>query len=157
MGMQVQLEPHDDGSVRILISGALDEVSDFEGLFSRIGSAAPVVLDLAGVERLNSIGVHRWIDALGPFSAERPTSVEACSYVVALQANCVANLFGQAVVRSTLAPYYCEGCRDTRMVLVTAEEAASRTGPVKHCPTCHAALAFDELDSYFDFLTEMRR
>lgn len=152
-GMTVRLEPHDDGSLTVLISGALDEAADFHGLFASLGEGAgTVVLDLAGVERLNSIGVHRWIDALGPFSAKRRILVQGCSYVVALQANCVANLFGSAEVRSTLAPYYCAGCRDTRMMNVTVEELALRTVPAKRCPTCDAALAFDELDSYFDFL-----
>lgn len=150
--MTTRLEPQDDGSTRIHLAGVIDEETDFAALWSRVDGAGAVELDLSGIERLNSIGVHRWIEAIGRFSANRSVTVVACSYVVALQANCVANLFGRSVVRSCHAPYYCPTCRESRMVLVSAEDVAGRTIPVKRCGACSTEMTFDELDNYFDFL-----
>ena len=129
----------------------MDEESDFNSTFSQMDSAA--VLNLEAIERLNSIGVHRWIEAIIAFSNKHKVTIEACSYVVALQANCVANLFGPARVVSTLAPYFCSSCNVNHTVLVTADEAAAAGGiPTRQCESCGAEMAFDELDNYFDFL-----
>jgi len=148
---KVRLEPQPEGRIRVYLAGAIDESSDFGQLFAQLGQSTRVVMDLSGVERVNSMGVNRWINAFTKLSSR--AEVEACSYVVALQAGCVANFFGEAAVRSTLAPYYCGGCRDTQMVLVTAEEIRAAGGvPAKTCPLCQGKMTFDEIDTYFSFL-----
>ena len=147
-----RVQRSNDGSLHVFITGSLDEDTDFESLFARLDTDS--VLNLSGIDRLNSLGVHRWMSAIGAFSKQRKVTIEACSYVVALQAACIANLFGSASVRSTLAPYYCSSCSDNRMVLVAASEVKDGIAPAKDCPTCNSVMVFDELDNYFGFLSE---
>jgi anti-anti-sigma regulatory factor len=152
--LDVRFQRQSDGLLVVFLSGAIDEQTDFMAVFPRIDSDA--VLNLSGIVRLNSVGVHRWLGEISTLSKEHHLVIEACSYVVALQAACVASLFGAATVRSTLAPYFCSSCNDARMVLITVSEVANGVAPVKHCSSCGGAMAFDELDTYFAFLTEGR-
>jgi hypothetical protein len=155
--LEANVQRHADGTLHVFLTGTMDEESDFDGVFARLDG--DVVLDLSGVRRVNSIGVHRWIEAISQFSREHDTAVEACSYVVALQAGCIANLFGSAKVRSTLAPYFCPSCNDSRTVNIAADEIEGKDAmpPAKRCPVCETVMAFDELDNYFDFLVGSER
>lgn len=150
--LRSKIEPADDGAVRVHLTGSIDESSDLDSAFAEVEGRC--ILDLEGVERINSMGIHRWIPVVARLAAENELTVERLSYPVALQANVVANLFGGAPVRSCLAPYFCNTCQDDRTALVTAEEVASANGaaPEKHCEVCNDPMEFDELDTYFLFL-----
>jgi len=150
--LDANIQRSDDGTLHVFLSGTIDEESDFEGIFSRLDAAT--LFNFEGIKRLNSIGVHRWIDAISTFSKEQKVTIEDCSYVVALQANCVANLFGEATISSCFAPYFCPTCKSNSNLVVTAEDVAAADGvpPAKKCETCQSTMAFDELDNYFDFL-----
>lgn len=138
------------GWLSVRLGGAIDEESDLAGLFDRLD--ADVVFDLAGVNRINSIGVLRWTPLIAKLAEKWLVVIESASYPLVLQANSVANFFGGAKVRSCLAPYRCPACQESQMVLVTAEEVAAGEPPAKRC-ACGGPLEFDELDSYFSFLT----
>jgi hypothetical protein len=147
-----KIEQTDDGAVRVCLSGSIDESSDLDGAFA--GVEGRCIVDLEGVERINSMGIHRWIPVIARLAKENEVVVERLSYPVALQANVVANLFGGAPVRSCLAPYFCNTCQDDRTAVVTAEEVAGADGaaPEKRCDVCSDPMEFDELDTYFLFL-----
>lgn len=138
--------------LRVTLSGVIDERSELTTVFAEISQET--ILDLSGVERLNSIGILRWVPAIEALSQRQKVRIEAISYAFALQANCVANLFGQAHVVSCMAPYFCAKCGGNQMVLVTRDElsegaAVPQKGP---CIACgNDQLEFDELDSYFAF------
>jgi hypothetical protein len=117
-----------------------------------------VVIDLIGIERVNSIGIHRWVTAIGPLSERHRVALERIPYPFVLGANAVANLFGNAQVLSCLAPYFCDRCGESRTeVVLTEEVVATGAAPARSCTTCGTALSFDELDTYFRFLRRPRR
>jgi len=137
------------GSLVIHLSGIIDESAQLNEIFA--GVDGDVVLELSGIERMNSMGVHHWIPIITSLSRRRRTVVEALSYAMVMQANCVANLLGSAEVRSCQVPYYCVACDSEQMLLVDAGEVRAANGgaPRKRCGTCAGELSFDEPDSYF--------
>lgn len=148
MRLEATIERGKADAVRVALSGVIDERAELESIFGRI--AADAVFDLGDVSRINSPGVLRWVSAMRDFTTQHRASIERVSYPMALQAICLKNLFPGAVVRSCLAPYFCETCGKSLQILVTAEEvSSSREPPRKRCPTCDSELDFDELDTYF--------
>ncbi|MCC6747540.1 MAG: anti-sigma factor antagonist [Deltaproteobacteria bacterium] len=145
-----------DGSLHLALAGAIDETCDLEAALASIDR--DVVIDVSAVDRMNSVGVHRWITTLDPLSRRHAVTIEACPYPMVLQANVVANFFGAAKVASCLAPYFCTACQQTPMLQLSAEEVGEAGGgpPEKPCPSCGGALTFDELESYFAFLDSAR-
>ena len=146
-----------DGTQLVTLVGSIDENADLEGVFSRF--TGDTTLNLRGVERVNSMGVHRWVPLITAFTARHRLIVEEISYALVQNANFVANLFGSATIRSCVAPYYCTACKDNCSVAVSAEEVAAHgfDPPPKRCVRCNSALEFDELDGYFAFFKSRSR
>jgi len=147
-----KIEQADDGAVRVHLSGSIDESADLDAAFT--GVEGRCIVSLEGIERINSMGIHRWIPVIARLASENELAFERLSYPVALQANVVANLFGGAKVLSCLAPYFCNTCQDDRTAVVTSEEIAASGGaaPEERCEVCNEPMEFDELDTYFLFL-----
>lgn len=136
--------------------GAIDENADLEGVFAQLTRDSR--FDMQAVERINSMGVHRWIPLVTRFSAAHQLAIEHISYALVQNANVVANLFGSARVTSCMAPYYCPKCKTNVTIGVSEEEvvAAQHQPPTKHCSGCGSVLEFDELDGYFQFFKTRR-
>lgn len=144
-----------DGTLRLTLHGALDERSDLGAIFGAVD--ADVTLNLRGVERINSLGIHKWVTAIGPLSEARRVRLEQIPYPLVLSANAVANLFGQATPVSCMAPYFCEPCGESRTEVVqTSEVSPTGAAPARSCSVCGGPLSFDELDTYFRFLRVRR-
>jgi hypothetical protein len=154
MGGQLQTRVARDaqGVLVVQVSGAIDEDTDLEPLARQL--AGPVKFHLAGVHRMNSIGALRWTRFMELVTLSTPAVVEALSYPLVMQANCVANFMGRAQVRSCMAPYFCAACRLSCEIEVTRADllTASGVAPAQRCPRCGGTLDFDELDSYFALL-----
>lgn len=148
-----RLEQRPDGRTTVMISGVIDETADLERLLGDLDGN--LALDLSGVQRINSIGVHRWIATIEELTAHRRVTVEAVPYTVGMQANYVANFFGRAEILSCLAPYACHHCDTSDALLIHRDEVTLRA-PTRWCPTCKRELDFDELDGYLDFLVRPR-
>jgi hypothetical protein len=147
-----------DGIGLVTLSGSIDENSDLAAVFA--GMTTDSVMNLQQVERVNSMGVHRWIPLVTQFTQQHRLVIEEISYALVQNANVVANLFGAAQLQSCMAPYYCARCKDNCTVKVTAAEVASagQLPPPKICPSCEQVMEFDELDGYFAFFkTRPRR
>lgn len=154
--LRAEVERLADGSLRVALRGALDESTDMAAAFA--GIDGDVVIDLIGIERVNSIGIHRWVPAIGALSERHRVTLERVPYPLVLGANAVANLFGSAKVASCLGPYFCDTCGESRTeVVLTEEVVATGTAPARTCRTCAKPLSFDELDTYFRFLRRPRR
>src|SRR5262245_43307807 len=96
--LRPSLKRNPDGSIHLSLEGAMDERSDFDGIFASLD--ADTTFNLRGVERVNSIGIHRWIPHVSRLSEERKVGIEEIPYPLVLGANSVANLFGQATLLS---------------------------------------------------------
>ena len=143
-----------DGKQHVSLGGAIDENADLEGMFSRLRGDA--IFNMQNVERVNSMGVHRWIPLVTKFSKQHRLVIEEISYALVQNANAVANLFGTGYVRSCMAPYYCAACKDNCTMTVGENEVVANTPPPKRCPKCSSPMEFDELDGYFTFFTKTR-
>jgi hypothetical protein len=149
--LQIAVEPQRDGITKLALSGIIAEDADLESIFA--GLSGDIALNLRDIERINSMGVRRWIPALAAASASRKIWLDDLSYPMVIQANCIFDLLSHAVVRSCMAPYYCAPCNRQEMSSVAAAEIRAKgTAPARTCSQCGGPLEFDELDGYFNFL-----
>jgi hypothetical protein len=150
--LSAKISRNDDGSICVFLAGAIDEHSDFDGVFRDLDRDA--TFNLEGIDRINSMGIRNWIASISRFTKQYKARIEALSYPVVMQAHCVANLFASARVRSCMAPYYCPACKANQMVVVSVDEIPEcpTEPPERRCSRCDALMEFDELDSYFRFL-----
>jgi hypothetical protein len=148
--LKSRVEQEADGRYRVTLAGSIDEESDLKSLFAKLDS--DTTFDLGDVERVNSMGIHLWIPEITALSSKHTVAIERIAYPMVLQANTVANLFGNATVNSCFAPYFCGSCQESFTLEVAAKDAADGVSPGRTCTTCNEELEFDELDSYFYFL-----
>jgi anti-anti-sigma regulatory factor len=137
------------------LAGDIDEHASLAGLARRL--AGPVVLDLAGVRRINSQGVRTWIDFLRAMPAGTPLVFRRCSVPVITQINMIANFRGTADVQSFFAPYVCDACGAEQEHLVDVREQRARGAvlPPVACAACGGAMSFDDVaDRYLSFLAD---
>jgi hypothetical protein len=147
MSLIVQREDREGGKVVLRLKGAIDENAALPQIFQDL--PASVEFHLSGVERINSVGINRWIQLFSACSKTRSVTVSALSYPVVMQVNCISNLFAGATIVSCMAPYFCSACETRREVLVSRDEVPAGGMPSPRCPQCQGPLDFDELDSYF--------
>ena len=135
------------GRLRIALSGVIDDTVDLAPVFTNLPPT--VELDLRGIERINSVGVRKWVALMGKLSAKHRFTIEAVSYPIVMQAICVHRFFGDGtVVESCMAPYFCPNCSRPENVVVRRDEVA-RGLAEKRCSSCSEEMYFDELDQYF--------
>lgn len=143
-------------TTHVTLHGAIDENSKLEALFAQL--TGDTVLNMRNVERVNSMGVHRWIPLVAKLTAKHEVMFDEISYAIVQNANVVANLFGAGQVRSCMAPYFCAKCKANVTLTVTQQEVAMslHAPPPKMCERCNGLLEFDELDNYFGFFKARR-
>ena len=145
-----------DGWLRVTLSGALDESADLAGLFARVDRDC--VINLRDVERVNSMGVHNWLVCMTRTPPRHRLAIEEVSYGLVQNAIAVANFFGNADVRSCMAPYACARCDRHVMMSVLRDEVLALGGqpPAKQCTKCGSPMEFEEIDGYFSFFRPPR-
>src|SRR5438445_9184324 len=120
------IEQRRSGARVIKFSGVLDEHNHLNQLAEKFSRGSLVLLNMAGLERINSSGVRDWVDwlALLDVMGVRPVLV-ACSPAFVAQMNRIKNFAGNAVVKSFQAPYHCATCRREHNVLIQVDEMKS--------------------------------
>jgi anti-anti-sigma regulatory factor len=151
---RMMLEPVGDV---LVLSGAIDETAGLLDLVGRAGGRR-LVLDLAGVTFINSLGVRDWI-RMQAAATKGGIAIELrrVSEPVVHQLNMIIATRGTGTVVSFYAPYACDACGREESLLVDA--IANATGlarmepPPMTCPECGAAMAFNDFpERYFSFL-----
>jgi hypothetical protein len=142
-----------DGATHIALSGDITE----EARFAEAGDlAGRVVVDLEGIQRINSCGVREWVQFVRRAPPDSDIRYTRCPPVIVAQANMIANFLGPGHVASFLAPYYCSKCDQATTVLLDVDRDFPEkrpVAPVKKCERCGETLVFDDFeDSYFAFL-----
>ena len=137
--------------VRFRFSGEITENSNFAPLLR--DGADEIVLDLAGIERINSCGVREWLNFVGLLAKGGHTLVmERCSVPIVHQLNMVSNFRGGAEVRSVYAPYLCGKCDQEGSKLIELDKGGTVALKPELCPSCGANMEFDDLpEAYFAF------
>jgi len=139
------------------IKGVIDEYADLE---KQLGSAtAPLRLNLAGVTRMNSVGIRSFLLFLSSWG-QKPIIYEACPVEFIDQLMLIPALLGIpkpiAIVDSLYVPYFCNSCGEEADLLVLASDINKATSdalafPDRKCQHCQSAMIV-EPDHYARFL-----
>ncbi len=153
------VEERRGGSNVIKLAGILDEHNELSALVEQV-SAGKVLINLAGVERINSSGTRDWVDWLASLEKKgiQPELV-ACSPAVVAQLNLVKNFAGKSVVKSFQVPYHCGGCAREKLLLVSIAEFGNfpPVAPDCACEGCGKPMTFtDETGTYFTFVKQVQ-
>ena len=142
-----------------LLAGSIDESSDLMTLLGR-ARGGRLVLDLAGVTFINSLGVRDWIRMVST-AQQRGVQLELrrVSEPIIHQLNMIIATRGTARVTSFFAPYACDRCGREESLLVDAVANAQRLAtlepPPMTCPECGGQMAFNDFpERYFSFLSQ---
>jgi hypothetical protein len=133
--------------------GKLDDEASFAGLASKPPLAA--ILDFAGVDHINSSGIHKLVLWLSAVTGARPVDAERCTPALVSQLNMLPELSQRLRVRSVYVPLECADC--LREALTLVEIPGSRVVPdlASHDCQCGGPLLLDEpVERYFAFLLD---
>ncbi|MFT7621396.1 MAG: hypothetical protein ACI9WU_000559 [Myxococcota bacterium] len=142
--LEIQRTQTEAETVQLSLAGVVDERSDLSPLTAV--TSGTLILDLAGVSRINSFGVGRWISAMQELSPDVVVRWDGVSTVMVAQLNMIANFAGPAEIRSFYAPYFCGACDAERAVLLERAGLTQPRAPKEQCPECGGALEFDDLE-----------
>lgn len=139
----------------VQLAGILDEDNKLAELVGKV-SAGRAVINLAGLERINSCGTRDWVNWIARLEEKgiQPVFV-SCSPAIVAQLNLVKNFAGHGVVKSFQVPYHCTECDEEKLLLVDVSELgpAPHEPPVCRCDDCESLMTFDDLaEAYFGFV-----
>ena len=146
-----------NGYTYLQLKGILDEDNLLANLLPQI-QGPNLLIDLAGIERINSCGVRDWVNWIIQIQALGIKIILLrCSPAVIAQANMVANFSADAYIHSFYAPYIHPVTNDDINKLILTEDI-KKQHPV-HAPTFYAEsgeeLEFDAFEeSYFAFIND---
>jgi hypothetical protein len=149
--LHAHVEPRGGGTL-VTLSGNVTELADFTPLLRLRG---PLLIDLHGIERINSLGVRGWAQFVRECEAAGlDPSFERCSPVMVQQISMIASFMGTGSrVRSLIAPYLCPSCNAEEFQLVDITGGARRAvQPTIPCPKCRTPMQLDELDEMYESL-----
>jgi len=145
-----------DGDVLVL-GGAIDERTQLQPLLHSAGSKH-LVLDLAGITFINSLGVREWVrlQTVARDSGVR-FELHRVAEVLILQLNIVPAARAASDVKSFFATYACDRCDEeqTELIDVAAHRPALEKlqAPPVACRACKQPAALSEPpELYFSFL-----
>lgn len=144
---------------QLKIVGTIDEHFVFDDHVAKFKDK--VVIDLQGVERINSCGVREWVKSIIKTDAE--IHYINCSSIVVSQFSMIPEFLGKnGVVDSFEAQFICEDCgHETSHVLVVGKDIEAgqdvyAEGPKIQCTECGCPMECDHSpELYFSFLTEI--
>lgn len=140
-----------------LLTGSIDETSQLAELLGR-AQHGRLVLDLGGVQFINSLGVRDWI-RMQAEAIKQHIAIDLLrvSEPLVHQLNMIIATRGNAHVASFYAPYACDACGREESLLIDADANAASlaqlVAPPQPCPECTAPMAFNDFpERYFSFL-----
>lgn len=152
---------HEPKRTVLTLSGWIDERVELPILKEPV--AGDLVVDLAGIELVNSVGVRSWIIWQKKLRIERSVVLVNCSPVVVKQINILDGFVNDRTkIESILVPYFCEDCgfeehkplNIAKMKNPPDLEAAIQ---LTKCPKCGMNMELDMIKStYFTFLEKHR-
>ena len=152
-GLQIEKKKTDLG-LRITMEGRIDESSRLEEYVE--GVSEPVIIDLAGVSFINSMGVRNWVKMMRALHDRGiRVTLERCSEAIVFQLNMIVETRLGAQVESVYAPYECDACGNESYQLLRTSPSLRQEHPTKQCPECGENMVFADLAaSYFLFLED---
>src|SRR5947209_540671 len=122
----------------LVVTGAIDETAEIPELLAR-ARGGTLVLDLAGVTFINSLGVRDWIRMVANAQQQNiMLELRRVSEPIIQQLNMIIATRGSSRVMSFFAPYACDKCgrEDSLLVDAVAHQAglARLDAPPQTCP-----------------------
>ena len=142
----------------LVLAGSIDETAALHELLSRARSGR-LVLDLAAITFINSLGVRDWIRMQAAAQKDNlAVELRRVAEPLVHQLNMIIATRGTSVVSSFFAPYACDACGREESLLIDAIANADRLvrldPPPMTCPECNAQMAFNDFpERYFSFLS----
>ncbi len=154
------VEERRGGASVIKLAGTLGEHNKLRDLVASVTNEKTLI-NLAGVERIDSVGTRDWVNWLATLESKgiRPVLV-ACSPAFVMQLNLVRNFAGNATVKSVQVPYHCAPCDKAKTLLVNVEDLGPRPyrAPRCTCDVCGISMTFvDQTGAYFSFVGQLRK
>lgn len=142
-GLKYRVERR-NGSTWLALMGNITEAADFTSLKAL---PAPLVIDLSGVDRINSLGVRGWIDFVHAVEATgHAIAFEKAPPIIVGQMSMISNFMGHSRVTSVLTPYLCPKCSNEHLELVDVGEGRQpHFAQSMPCPKCKTAMEFDDV------------
>jgi hypothetical protein len=143
-----------NGVTRAALSGVINEAADLTPLEKL---PHPLVLDLGGLQRINSIGVRNWMNFVrAREGAGADLTYERCPPIMVGQMSMITRFMGaRSRVSSVLVPYSCPACRHEEVRLLAIAPGA-RVERQLACPKCGAAMDLDEVvETYAEVLRDL--
>jgi hypothetical protein len=151
--------------LNISVSGYIGENA---GLFDlNFTGVKKIVMDLSGVNYINSVGVKNWINWTGRFLNALQVEFHNCPSLIVNQVNMVAGFLpNDGTVESLSAPFICDKCNREESVplkrgvhyhYATMNEGYKFTPPKVECPKCKGPMELDAVEAkFFNFLKSIR-
>lgn len=138
----------------LAFKGIIDEEANFKDAFT--GLKPNVIINLEGIQMINSCGVREWIHGMEEIPASAKVELDKCATRIVEQFNYVVNFRGSGEVTSFFAPYFCPKCKAEETILLTVKDLGTKRpvkAPPQKCPTCKGPMEFDDIEEeYFSFL-----
>jgi hypothetical protein len=162
-GLDRIMKAHREGTrLQLALEGAIGETT---GLFTYpLQNTKELVLDMAKVTYINSIGVKHWILWTLRIPTDCQVKIINTPFVIATQASIVLGFVSKNIkIDSISVPYNCESCgaEDTRMVTRGVDYEYGMPGqkpmtkiPTVPCPKCKTGTLEPDfmIDKTFKFL-----
>ncbi|PWU12251.1 MAG: hypothetical protein C5B49_16605 [Bdellovibrio sp.] len=153
MAFSIDKKP-DGARLVVVMKGNIDEDAQFSPL--EVGAVNVVVLDLAGVITIDSIGMRNWIKWVKAMPESLRLSVRRCPKVIVNQINMIAGFLpATAKIDSFYVPYYANVSGSETMVLFE-NGREFKDGEVQAAPEVKddtgEIMEMDVTDAYFKFL-----
>lgn len=137
------------------LKGGIDEDANFTP--PDLGSFMIVVLDLAGVTAINSVGIREWIKWVKSFPTSIKLKVRHCPKIIVDQINMVAGFLPAGTdIESFYVPYYSENSGTEKMVLFEKGKEYDENGfnpPAEVKDETGEVMEMDVIEAkYFKFL-----
>ncbi len=155
MDRKLTIDRKDENQRTVLtFKGVIDEFANLKSVFANLKN--PVILNLEGIELINSSGVREWVNSISKMPQGTGIVMEKCSPRIVEQINYVQSFLGRGQVKSFFAPYFCPKCKTDANVLLDAEamkKTSLTKAPPQKCPKCKGLMEFDDVaEEYFAFL-----
>jgi anti-anti-sigma regulatory factor len=136
------------GGTWVALSGTINEATNLQPLTSLPG---PLVIDLAELHRINSMGVRIWMDFV---RAREKAGVELvferCSPIMVGQMSMITHFMGtRSRVKSMHVPYICGACNHEHLQVLEVS-TGMHVPPATTCPRCNSRMTLDDLPETYD-------
>ncbi len=138
------------------IAGTIDEYADFSALMS---VDPEMRLNLAGVKRINSIGLRNFMMFLKGWGKGKYSFID-CPVEFVDQVNLIPSILkigGQGSIESCQTPVVCKSCGRDGEIKVKLPQGSNKTQPALKgkCPSCGGEFELAS-ETYFHFLQFLR-